>query len=73
MFRFTIRDIFSLCFGERVPARPRPRLCSFCVRDARPMVEGPGGVLICRQCSELAVSVFELESRRRRESQPTCT
>jgi len=61
MFQFTIRDVFSMCLGEPLAARQTPRPCSFCWRDAKPMMEGVGGVLICKQCSELAVSIFQTE------------
>jgi hypothetical protein len=61
MFRFTIRDVFSLCLGEPLAARQAPRPCSFCRKDAKPLVEGVGGVLICKTCSEMAVSIFQTE------------
>jgi acetylornithine/N-succinyldiaminopimelate aminotransferase len=44
--------------------------CSFCrksYRDVGPLVEGPGGVRICRECIELCRSTLDIESRRRGE------
>jgi hypothetical protein len=61
MFRFTIRDVFSVCLGEPLPARRALRRCSFCRQDAKLLVEGVGGVLICKTCSEMAVSIFQME------------
>jgi len=70
MFRCTIRDVFSLCFGERPAARQSPRLCSFCLQDKKPMIEGAGGVLICKRCSEVAMSMLQTECSRRTTAQP---
>ena len=71
MFRFRVHNVFSLCFGERPAARQKPRLCSFCLRDAQPMVEGVAGVLICKECSEVAVSMLQTECSRRATIQTT--
>ena len=51
----------ELCLGKRPAGRQTPQLCSFCSRDARPMVEGARRVFICQQCSEVALSMLQAE------------
>jgi ATP-dependent Clp protease ATP-binding subunit ClpX len=46
----------------------RKAYCSFCRKppsDVGPLVEGPDGVHICGDCSELCLSIVEAERRRR--------
>lgn len=48
--------------------RNRNGYCSFCRkshRDVGPLVEGPGEVYICGECTELCQSIIDQEKRRR--------
>jgi ATP-dependent Clp protease ATP-binding subunit ClpX len=48
--------------------KPRNAHCSFCCKsytDVGPLVEGPGDVYICGECSELCQTIIEQERRRR--------
>jgi ATP-dependent Clp protease ATP-binding subunit ClpX len=48
---------------------PKRGCCSFCgksYREVGPLVEGPGDVYICGECSEMAQSMIVQEKRRRR-------
>jgi len=48
--------------------RPRNACCSFCRkshRDVGPLVEGPGDIYICGDCTELCQSIIVQEKRRR--------
>jgi ATP-dependent Clp protease ATP-binding subunit ClpX len=50
-------------------SRNRNAFCSFCRKSylhAGPLVEGPGDVYICGECSELCQSIIDQERRRRR-------
>src|SRR5258707_1346555 len=45
----------------------RNAFCSFCrksYRDVGPLVEGPGDVYICGECTELCQAIIEQEKRR---------
>ena len=47
--------------------KPRNAFCSFCrksYRDVGPLVEGPGDVYICGECTELCQAIIEQEKRR---------
>src|SRR5688572_11638364 len=67
----------SVSPGLRHPERPsrrrrhmatREASCSFCLKDYRevgPLVEGPDGVYICGDCSDLCQSIIGQERRRR--------
>jgi ATP-dependent Clp protease ATP-binding subunit ClpX len=51
--------------------KPRNAYCSFCRKsytDVGPLVEGPGDVYICGECTELCQSIIEQERRRRNPS-----
>ncbi|HWY87230.1 MAG TPA: ClpX C4-type zinc finger protein [Gemmataceae bacterium] len=51
--------------------KPRNTRCSFCRKshtDVGPLVEGPGDVYICGECTELCQSIIEQERRRRNPS-----
>jgi ATP-dependent Clp protease ATP-binding subunit ClpX len=51
--------------------KPRNAFCSFCRKsytDVGPLVEGPGDVYICAECTELCKSIIEKERRRRNPS-----
>src|SRR5882724_12685359 len=64
--------------GRKTPTggstgRNRNAFCSFCrksYRDVGPLVEGPGHVYICGECTELCQAIIEQE-KRRRNAQPT--
>ena len=47
--------------------------CSFCGKNSRevgPMVEGPNGVYICGQCTDLCQNIFRQERKRVTSSKP---
>jgi ATP-dependent Clp protease ATP-binding subunit ClpX len=47
--------------------------CSFCGKSSRevgPMVEGPGDVYICANCTDLCQNIFKQERRRVQSSRP---
>ena len=47
--------------------------CSFCGKNSRevgPMVEGPNGVYICGQCTDLCQNIFRQERKRVSSSKP---
>ena len=47
--------------------------CSFCGKNSRevgPMVEGPNGVYICGQCTDLCQNIFKQERKRVSASRP---
>ena len=47
--------------------------CSFCGKTSRevgPMVEGPGDVYICSNCTDLCQNIFKQENRRVRGARP---
>jgi ATP-dependent Clp protease ATP-binding subunit ClpX len=51
-----------------VTGRNRNATCSFCrksYRDVGPLVEGPGDVYICGECTALCQSIIDQEKRRR--------
>ena len=53
--------------------RPRNAYCSYCrksYRDVGPLVEGPGDVYICKECTELCLAIIKQEVRRRNPSPP---
>src|ERR1700675_1133739 len=46
---------------------PKVTTCSFCgktSRDVGPMVEGPGDVYICSNCTDLCQNIFKQERRK---------
>src|SRR5207344_1291734 len=47
--------------------------CSFCGKTSRevgPMVEGPGDVYICSNCTDLCQNIFRQEKRRVQSARP---
>jgi ATP-dependent Clp protease ATP-binding subunit ClpX len=51
----------------------RVTTCSFCGKSSRevgPMVEGPGDVYICANCTDLCQNIFKQERRRVQSSRP---